>query len=161
MVFSTWWMLLPFSLADNCTIGCIHFVVPLIQLVLGVVSKISLTQIHIIASWTNHKNVIRCIFEYNNIPCFWFQSVLDCSCSMALLISTVTITDLYKVHHTGILGWLECYLWNNEIFSFGLFLSSTWNIVVLTIERFVLLLYTFNFYEIYDGYVTQGSSHPK
>ena len=87
---------------------------------------------------------------------------------MALLISTVTITDLYKVHHTGILGWLECYLWNNEIFSFGLFLSSTWNIVVLTIERFVsstgasyILLYSFNLHGIYNGYDTEGSSHPK
>ena len=63
--------------------------------------------------------------------------MLDCSCSLALLVSTVTITDFYKVHNTGILGWIECHLWNNELLSFGLFLSSTWNIVILTVERFV------------------------
>ena len=53
------------------------------------------------------------------------------------LISTVTITDVYQIHNTGILGWIECHLWNSEFVYFGLFVSSTWNIVVLTIERFV------------------------
>ena len=65
------------------------------------------------------------------------QSLLDFSCSLALLLSTATIADLYKIHNTGILGWIECYIWNNELLSFGLFLSSTWNVVVLTLERFV------------------------
>ena len=69
------------------------------------------------------------------LPYFAFQSLLDFSCSSALLVSTVTITDFYKIHNTGILGWMECHLWNNELLSFGFFLSSTWNIVVLTVER--------------------------
>ena len=68
-----------------------------------------------------------------------FQSLLDFSCSLALLVSTLTVRDVYKVHHTGLLGWMECYLWNNELLSFGLFLSSTWNIVIITIERFISL----------------------
>ena len=55
------------------------------------------------------------------------------------LISTVTITDVYQIHNTGILGWMECHLWNSEFVYFGLFVSSTWNIVVLTIERFVTI----------------------
>ena len=60
-------------------------------------------------------------------------------CSLVLLVTTVTIIDFNKAHNSGFLGWIECYLWNSEFLSFGLFLSSTWNIVVLTIERFVLL----------------------
>ena len=70
---------------------------------------------------------------------FAFQSLLDFSCSSTLLVSTVTIIDYYKIHKTGILGWMECHLWNNELLPFGFFLSSTWNIVVLTVERFVSL----------------------
>ena len=70
---------------------------------------------------------------------FAFQSLLDFSCSSTLLVSTVTIIDYYKIHNTGILGWMECHLWNNELLPFGFFLSSTWNIVVLTVERFVSL----------------------
>ena len=77
------------------------------------------------------------------------QSLLDFSCSLALLLSTATIADLYKINNTGILGWIECYIWNNELLSFGLFLSSTWNVVVLTVERFVsteaLVAFTFPF----------------
>ena len=70
-------------------------------------------------------------------PFFVFQSLLDFTSSLVLLLSSVTITDFYKVRRTGILGWMECHLWNSELLSFGLFVSSTWNIVVLTIERFV------------------------
>ena len=66
-----------------------------------------------------------------------FQSLLDCASSLVFLISTVTITDVHQVHNTGILGWMECHLWNSEFIYFGLFVSSTWNIVVLTVERFV------------------------
>ena len=70
-----------------------------------------------------------------NTSCF--QSLLDCASALVFLISTVTIADVYKIHNTGILGWIECHLWNSELIYFGLFVSSTWNIVVLTIERFV------------------------
>ena len=80
--------------------------------------------------------------------CFLLQSLLDFSCSSLVLVSTVTITDFYKIHNTGILGWMECHIWNNELLSYGFFLSSTWNIVVLTVERFVLLR-VLNRYHIY------------
>ena len=40
----------PFLLADNGNIGYIHSMGPLTQLVFGVVSKMSLIQIHIITS---------------------------------------------------------------------------------------------------------------
>ena len=39
---------------------------------------------------------------------------------------------------------MECYLWNTEFLTYGLFLSSTWNIVILTVERF-LSSFCFNF----------------
>ena len=72
-----------------------------------------------------------CYFLINS-SCF--QSLLDCASSLVFLISTVTIADVYQIHNTGILGWIECHLWNSEFVYFGLFVSSTWNIVVLTIE---------------------------
>ena len=69
----------------------------------------------------------------------FFQSLLDWASSLVFLISTVTITDVHQIHNTGILGWIECRLWNSEFVYFGLFFSSTWNIVVLTVERFAFL----------------------
>ena len=89
-------------------------------------------------------------------------------------MSTVTITDFYKVHNTGILGWIECHLWNNELLPFGLFLSSTWNIVILTVERFVSFtsinfIFHFLFSRLicmidqgmYPGLDTEGGSYLK
>ena len=64
-----------------------------------------------------------------------FQSLLDFAVSMILLLSTLTVRDPYRVHSDGIAGWIECRIWNTKFFLWGLFVSSTWNIVVLTIER--------------------------
>ena len=68
------------------------------------------------------------------------QSLLDFTSSLLLLVSTRTITDFKKVYHTGIIGWMECHIWKTEFIHYGLFLSSTWNIVILTIERFVFMM---------------------
>ena len=66
-----------------------------------------------------------------------FQSLLDFVVSVVLLLSTVTVKDPYKVYNEGILGWMECRMWNTKFLLWGLFTSSTWNIVALTFERFV------------------------
>ena len=66
-----------------------------------------------------------------------FQSFLDFAVSMVLLLSTLTVKDPYKVHSEGIVGWIECRIWNTKFFLWGLFYSSTFNIIVLTIERSV------------------------
>ena len=40
------------------------------------------------------------------------------------------------VHSSGILGDLECRLWNTEFLLWALFFASTWNIVCMTLERY-------------------------
>ena len=54
-----------------------------------------------------------------------------------LFIDSVTVRDTYLIHHKGILGELECRLWNSQLLLWGFFVSSTWNLVTLTFERFV------------------------
>ena len=61
--------------------------------------------------------------------------MIDFAVSVVLLTSTITVKDPYKVHNVGILGWIECRVWNTKLLLWGLFTSSTWNIVVLTFER--------------------------
>ena len=67
------------------------------------------------------------------------QSLLDLTVSTLLLLVTLTIKDKYLLRNTGLLGEIECRLWNTELFLWGLFDSSTWNLVVLTIERLVVI----------------------
>ena len=68
-----------------------------------------------------------------------FQSILDFAVSSMLFIDSVTVGDTYLIHHKGILGELECRLWNSQLLLWGFFLSSTWNLVTLTFERFGIL----------------------
>ena len=65
------------------------------------------------------------------------QSLLDFAVSVILLLSTLTVKDPYKIHNDGIIGWMECRMWNTKFLLWGLFISSTWNIVALTFERFI------------------------
>ena len=55
--------------------------------------------------------------------------------STVLLLTTLTIRDTYSLHNDGILGTIECVMWNTKFMLWGLFASSTWNIVALTFER--------------------------
>ena len=55
--------------------------------------------------------------------------------SVVLLTVAVTVKDAESAQTSGALGWLECHVWNTETLLWGLFTSSTWNIVILTIER--------------------------
>ena len=66
--------------------------------------------------------------------CF-LQSLIDLAVSFVLLLTTLTIKDHFKIHNNGILGWMECRLWNTKSLLWGLFKSSTWNLVALTFER--------------------------
>ena len=58
------------------------------------------------------------------------KSLLDLAASIVLLLVALTVKDYY-------MGWIECLLWNSEFLLWGLYGSSTWNIVILTVERFV------------------------
>ena len=55
--------------------------------------------------------------------------------STVLLLITLTISDAYSLYNDGILGTIECVMWNTKFLMWGLFLSSTINIVAVTIER--------------------------
>ena len=57
-----------------------------------------------------------------------------------LLLTTITVRDTQIIHNDGILATLECQLWNTKFLLWGLFIASTWNIVTMTIERYVLML---------------------
>ena len=63
------------------------------------------------------------------------QSSADLFCSLLLLLISLTINDIYSVGADGILGDLECSIWNAEMFLWGGLVTSTWNLVCLTGER--------------------------
>ena len=63
------------------------------------------------------------------------QSILDLAVSMTLLLVTLLIRDTHVIHQTGVLGEIECRVWNSQAILWGLFDSSTWNLVTLTFER--------------------------
>ena len=69
-----------------------------------------------------------CVFDF-------FQSSIDLVCSLILLLTTLTRKDTYYTVNDGVLGDLECGLWNTRVFLWGTLLASTWNLVCLTVER--------------------------
>ena len=64
-----------------------------------------------------------------------FQSAIDLFCALVLLLSSLTITDLYNTMSTGWLGDQECGFWNGKDLLWGGLTSSSWNLVCLTVER--------------------------
>ena len=66
----------------------------------------------------------------------FFQSSIDVAASVVLLLSTLTIKDPYQVWNTGILASLECRLWNTEFLLWSLFISSTYHMIMMTVERY-------------------------
>ena len=90
---------------------------------------------------TQFLNVLRvipasvCTAVVKKILLFIFQSLIDFAVSMVLLLSTLTVRDPYIIHNDGVLAWVECRMWNSKFLLWGLFKSSTWNLVVLTFER--------------------------
>ena len=77
---------------------------------------------------------------YLTMPNDLFQSIIDFFASIILLMSSFTLENTSTVRRDGILGQLECRLWNTEFFLWALFFASTWNIVAMTIERFAYLV---------------------
>ena len=63
------------------------------------------------------------------------QSVIDLAVSVVLLLVTLSIKDTYSTRNSGILGFIECTMWNNQFLLWALFVLSTWNIVTMTFER--------------------------
>ena len=63
-------------------------------------------------------------------------------CSLALLLRSLTNQDqTYVMMYDGILGHLECSFWNQGVLIWGGFLASTYNLLCLTIERYIYSLF--------------------
>ena len=75
---------------------------------------------------------------------FISQSFIDFAYAVFLLLTTLTIEDVYKTKSDGILGQLECQIWNSKLLLWAPLISSTWNLVCLTIERLELFETNFN-----------------
>ena len=79
-------------------------------------------------------------FNVASTTCFLsFQSAIDLTCSLTLLLITHTVKDAYQTTTKGLLGDLECSVWNSRLFLWGTLVSSSWNLVCLTIERCLML----------------------
>ena len=46
--------------------------------------------------------------------------------------------------NNGILGYLECVFWENQIFLWAFSVASTYNTVMMTVERSVVIIYNSN-----------------
>ena len=55
-------------------------------------------------------------------------------CSLILLLTTLTIEDYNYTRNHGIWGDLEYAIWNSKLFLWGPLVSSTYNLVCLTVE---------------------------
>ncbi len=66
---------------------------------------------------------------------FFLQSCLDFVCSLSLLLTSVTVRDDSRLSSSGVLAELECKLWNSKPFLFGPMVSSTYNLVLFSVER--------------------------
>ena len=62
------------------------------------------------------------------------QSMIDGFASVVLIVATFVTTDLYT-------GELYCKLWASQILLWGLMMSSTYNLMAISIERFLAVAY--------------------
>ena len=71
----------------------------------------------------------------SSTPWHWtlLQSFADLFCSIMLLLSRNI--DFQNMKTNGILGQLECSVWNSCFLLWGGLVASTWNLVSLTVER--------------------------
>ncbi len=69
------------------------------------------------------------------------QSLIDLASSIVMMANTMTtFLEPYKKFY-GILGYMRCILWHNSLFMWGLFSASTFNLVGLTIDRYVKIVH--------------------
>ena len=62
------------------------------------------------------------------------QSMIDACASVVLIVATFVTTDLYT-------GELYCKLWASQILLWGLMMSSTYNLMAISIERYLAIVY--------------------
>ena len=71
------------------------------------------------------------------------QSLID-SIASATMVAHST-SKYYSAGYVGILGLLRCKLWTNKWFMWHMFVTSTYNLVFLTLERYVHIIYPFKY----------------
>ena len=64
-----------------------------------------------------------------------FQSFADLLSATIMLLTSLTIKNSFHTRAKGILGDLECSVWNGDMLLWTGMVTSTWNLVCLTVER--------------------------
>ena len=72
-----------------------------------------------------------------------FKSFLDLTVTLVFLLQSLFNKKDNIMDNSGILGFLECMFWHPAFFFWTFSVSSTYNIVTMTIERYVGLYITF------------------
>ena len=68
------------------------------------------------------------------------QSVIDCVASLLLMASADARLNINQ-GHSGILGQLYCRIWANRLLVWSMFMSSTYNLLAVTMERYMEIVY--------------------
>ena len=71
--------------------------------------------------------------------CYFLQSTIDFIASTFLFLVGFTIKNTYTVE-LGLRGTLHCLLWKSRLFMWWMYISSTYNIVMMSIERFEFVI---------------------
>ncbi len=69
------------------------------------------------------------------------QSLIDLANSVIIMAHTMTFILDPHMKFYGIMGYMKCILWYNGLFKWGLFTASTFNLVGLTIDRYVKIVH--------------------
>lgn len=76
------------------------------------------------------------------------QSIIDLIASFFVLITTVVKKKSENL--TGVAGILRCYYWNTSFPLWATFLSSTYNLVALTVERYLEICHPIRHKQFFD-----------
>ena len=63
------------------------------------------------------------------------QCFIDCTTATILIGSSFNVYD--SEGNYGLLGKIRCFIWNNKVLLWSLFLSSTFNLIALNFERYL------------------------
>lgn len=70
------------------------------------------------------------------------QSAVDLVTSVFLVVYHILFIQWhFKSPHTGLAGQLYCKLWFNGIWHWGFMMSSTYNLLAVTLERYLMIVY--------------------
>ena len=77
------------------------------------------------------------------------QSCIDTMASLVMVAHSTS--QYYTGGYVGIWGLLRCKLWTNKWLMWHMFVTSTYNLVFLTMERYVHIIYPFKYQVTFNG----------